>query len=105
MYAVIEHGGKQYRVEEGTTLQVERLAAEPGASVMLDRVLLVAEGNAVQVGAPVVKDATVQATVLGHGRSKKVTVFKYKPKVHYRRKQGHRQGYTALRIEKIRTGA
>lgn len=101
MYAVIESGGKQYRVEEGATLQVEELDAEPGTAVTLDRVLLIADGDNVTVGAPVVKGASVQATVVRHGRGKKVIVFKYKSKAHQRRKQGHRQNFTALRIDKI----
>ena len=101
MYAVIESGGKQYRVEEGATLRVELLDAAPGAEVTLDRVLLVSDGDRVTVGAPVVKGAAVRATVLGHDRAKKIIVFKYKPKAHYRRKQGHRQHFTALRIDKI----
>jgi large subunit ribosomal protein L21 len=101
MYAVIESGGKQYRVEEGAVLAVETLQAELGASVTLDRVLLVADGSQVTVGTPHVAGASVQATVLRHGRAKKVVVFKYKPKAHYRRKQGHRQNLTTLRIDKI----
>ncbi len=101
MYAVIESGGKQYRVEEGATLKVESLPAEPGASVTLDRVLLVSDGSTVAVGAPLVAGASVRATVVGHGRGKKVIVFKYKPKAHYRRKQGHRQNFTQLHIDKI----
>ncbi|MBI2201257.1 MAG: 50S ribosomal protein L21 [Armatimonadetes bacterium] len=101
MYAVIETGGKQYKVEKGTTVQVERLDAEPGKELTLDRVLLVADGERVEVGAPVVKGAKVQAKVVGHGRGKKLVVFKYKAKSHYRRKTGHRQDYTTLRIEDI----
>lgn len=101
MYAVVESGGKQYRVEEGATVQVERLDAEPGAALTLERVLLVAEGDTVKIGAPVVKGATVTAKVVGHGRGRKVVVFKYKAKAHYRRKRGHRQSYTSLLIEKI----
>lgn len=101
MYAVVESGGKQYRVEEGATLQVEELDAEPGTAVTLDRVLLIADGDNVTVGAPVVKGASVQATVVRHGRGKKVIVFKYKSKAHQRRKRGHRQNFTALRIDKI----
>jgi len=101
MYAVIESGGKQYRVEEGATLRVELLEATPGAEVTLDRVLLVSDGDKVTVGAPLVKGAAVRATVLGHDRAKKIIVFKYKSKAHYRRKQGHRQHFTALRIDKI----
>ncbi len=101
MYAVIETGGKQVRVEEGRTLKVERLQAEPGAAITLDRVLLVADGKATRVGTPVVKGASVKATVVAHGKARKVIVFKYKSKVHYRRKRGHRQQFTTLRIEKI----
>lgn len=101
MYALIESGGKQYRVEEGAVLTVESVEAEPGASVTLDRVLLVSDGSRVTVGTPHVAGASVQATVLGHGRGTKVIVFKYKPKAHYRRKQGHRQSLTRLRIDKI----
>lgn len=101
MYAVVETGGKQYRVEQGMTVQVERLDASPGDTVTLDRVMLVGEGDQLDVGAPTVKGAKVWATVVGHGRGRKVTVMKYKPKAHYRRKTGHRQGYTTLKIEKI----
>lgn len=101
MYAVVETGGKQYQVEEGQTLRVERLKAEPGQSVTLDRVVLVADGTKTRVGTPVVKGAAVTATVVAHGRDRKIIVLKYKPKVHYRRKTGHRQHYTELRIEKI----
>ncbi|MDQ7843301.1 MAG: 50S ribosomal protein L21 [Armatimonadota bacterium] len=101
MYAVIESGGKQYRVEKGALVQVERLDAAPGTQVTLDRVLLVADGPTVKVGAPVVPGAVVRATVLEHGRSKKILVLKYKAKAHYRRRQGHRQGYTRLRIDEI----
>jgi len=103
MYAVIETGGKQYRVEEGRTLKVERLRAEPGTSVTLERVLLVADGQAARVGSPVVEGARVTATVMGHGKTKKIIVMKYKSKVHYRHKTGHRQQFTTLRIDKIET--
>lgn len=101
MYAVVETGGKQYRIEQGMTLQVERLDAEPGTTVTLDRVMLVGDGDDLNVGAPTVGGASVVATVVGHGRGRKVVVMKYKPKAHYRRKTGHRQGYTTLKIEKI----
>ncbi len=103
MYAVIETGGKQVRVEEGSTLRVERLHAEPGAAVTLDRVLLIADGKVTRVGTPVVQGAKVTATVVAHAKAKKVIVVKYKSKVHYRRKRGHRQQYTTLRIDKIET--
>ncbi len=101
MYAVIETGGKQYRVEEGETVQVERLHAAPGEAVTLDRVLLVADGETVKLGAPQLNGVKVTATVLKHGRARKVVVFKYRAKSHYRRKLGHRQGFTTLKIEKI----
>lgn len=103
MYAVIETGGKQYRVEEGRTLKVERLEAEPGASVTLEKVLLVGDGNTATVGSPALVGARVTATVLGHGKAKKIIVMKYKSKVHYRHKTGHRQQFTTLRIDKIET--
>jgi large subunit ribosomal protein L21 len=101
MYAVIETGGKQYRVQEGRTLAVERLQADPGTAVTIDRVLLVADDATRTVGTPVVKGAKVTATVVAHSKAKKVLVFKYKSKVHYRRKKGHRQQYTTIRIDKI----
>ena len=78
MYAVIETGGKQYRVEEGRTLKVERLQAEPGAAVTLDKVLLVADGSTAKVGSPVIEGARVTATVVGHGKAKKIIAMKYK---------------------------
>ncbi len=101
MYAVIASGGRQYRVEEGAMVRVDRLAADPGTSVTLDSVLMVVDGSTISAGTPTVQGATVTATVLGHGRGKKVIVFKYRSKSHYRRKQGHRQGFTTLKIEKI----
>jgi len=101
MYAVIETGGKQYRVEVGQTVDIERLKASVGDTVELDRVLMVGDGEKVRVGCPVVEDAKVLAKVVSHGRGRKVTVFKYRPKQRYRRKRGHRQNYTRLRIENI----
>jgi len=101
MYAVIESGGKQYRIAEGDTVRVERLPAAPGDSVTLDGVLLLADNDTVDVGAPHVRGATVTATVVGHGRGRKVIVLKYRAKSHYRRKSGHRQDFTTLKIEKI----
>lgn len=101
VYAVVETGGKQYRVEQGMMVQVERLDAEPGATVTLDRVTLIADGDELSVGAPTVRGASVLATVVGHGRGRKITVMKYKPKAHYRRKTGHRQSFTTLKIDKI----
>lgn len=101
MYAVIETGGKQYRVQEGRTLAIERLEADAGTAVTLDRVLLVADDTSRTVGTPTVAGAKVTATVMAHSKARKVLVFKYKSKVHYRRKKGHRQQYTTIRIDKI----
>lgn len=100
MYAIIETGGKQVKVEEGQTIFVEKLAGEAGDSVTFDKVLVVG-GDEVKVGAPFVEGATVTAKVEKQGRAKKITVFKYKPKKNYKRKQGHRQPYTKLVVEKI----
>ena len=101
MYAVIETGGKQYRVEVGTVLEIERLEAETGASITLDRVLLVADGDEAAIGRPVVADATVSAEVLRQDRADKVINFKYRPKARRRVKKGHRQEQTVLRISDI----
>ena len=102
MYAVIETGGKQYRVEVGTVLEVELLDVEPGQSITLDRVLLVADGAEATVGTPVVADAAVEAEVVGPTRGDKVIAFKYRPKARRRVKKGHRQDLTVLRIADIR---
>jgi len=101
MYAVVSSGGKQYRVEQGTTLLVDRLTAEPGASITFDRVLLVSDGDAVMVGTPLVTGATVTGTVLGEERGPKLIIFKFKQKVKYRRRTGHRQQMTRVRIDAI----
>ncbi|MCL6596647.1 MAG: 50S ribosomal protein L21 [Firmicutes bacterium] len=102
MYAVVETGGKQYRLAPGDTVTVERLRADVGASVDLGRVLLVVgDDGAVAVGTPTVEGARVRAEVLEHGRHRKILVFKYKPKVNYRRRQGHRQPYTRVRVTEI----
>lgn len=100
-YAIIETGGKQYKVTEGQTIDVEKLEAEEGGSVELDKVLLLSDGDDITVGKPLVEGAKVMATVVKNGRSEKVIVFKYKNKVRYRRKNGHRQHFTSLNIEKI----
>lgn len=101
MYAIIETGGKQYRVREGEVLRVERLDAEPDSEVTFDRVLAVGEGAELRVGTPTVEGARVVGRVVGHGRDRKIIVFKYKPKVNYRRKKGHRQAFTTVRIDRI----
>jgi len=101
VYAIIETGGKQYRVQEGDVLFLEKLSSEEGQTVVFDRVLAVSEGEELKVDTPGVEGASVTARVLGHGFGKKIIVFKYKPKKNYRRKQGHRQPYTKVQIEKI----
>ncbi|MFN8011558.1 MAG: 50S ribosomal protein L21 [Holophagaceae bacterium] len=102
MYAIIQTGGKQYRVAEGDVLRVELLEGEPKSSVTFDKVLLLAKDADVKVGAPTVKGASVEAEVLRHGRSKKVTIFKKKRTTTYQRTQGHRQGFTEVRIKSVK---
>lgn len=101
MYAVLTTGGKQYRVEAGSTLVVEKVGGEPGSSVIFDRILLVGDGEKVTVGSPTVAGASVSATVLGEALGPKIVVFKFKQKVKYRRRTGHRQHLTRLRIDSI----
>jgi large subunit ribosomal protein L21 len=101
MYAVIETGGKQYRVEVGTELEIERLDAAPGESVAFDRVLLVADGDSASIGRPVVENAAVSAEVLRAERGEKLISFKYRPKARRRVKKGHRQELTVVRISDI----
>lgn len=100
MFAIIETGGKQVKVEEGQSIYVEKLEVDAGASFTFDKVLFVG-GDSVKVGVPTVEGATVTATVDKHGRGKKITVIKFKRRKNYSRKQGHRQPYTKLTIEKI----
>lgn len=101
IYAIVETGGRQYKVSPGDTIDADRLPAEEGSTIELDRVLLVADGDKVSVGRPTVEGAKVIAEVLGESKGEKIIVFKYKPKVHYRRKIGHRQIYTRLAIKEI----
>lgn len=101
MYAIIKTGGKQYMVSEGDVLTVERLEAESGEKVSFNEVLAVGGNGDVKLGNPVLTGANVEATVIENGKAKKVVVFKYKPKKDYRRKQGHRQPFTKVRIDKI----
>lgn len=101
MYAVIKTGGKQYRVSEGDVLRIEKQAALPGQEIVLDQVLLLADGDAVEVGKPFLENVRVKAEVLAQKRSKKVLVFKFKRRKGYRKKQGHRQSYTGVRIKAI----
>ena len=101
MYAVLSSGGKQYRVEPGSTVLMERLPSEPGASILFDRVLLIGDGDDVTVGTPVVSGATVSGTVLGEELGPKLVIFKFKQKVKYRRRTGHRQHLLRVRIDEI----
>ena len=100
MYAIIETGGKQYKVSEGDTVKVEKLGVDADSKYVFDKVLLIG-GEETKIGNPVVEGASVEATVLGDGKSKKVIVYKYKRKTGYHKKNGHRQQYTELKIEKI----
>ena len=101
MYAVIQTGGKQYRVKSGEQLKVELLAAEVGATVSFDRVLMVGEGDGVRVGAPFLDGAAVKATVVAQGRGEKIRIFKLRRRKHFAKTQGHRQGFTEVRIDEI----
>jgi large subunit ribosomal protein L21 len=101
MYAVIQTGGKQYRVSEGATIKVEMLKAEQGASVELDKVLMIANGDDVKVGTPYVEGGKVTATVKAHGRGKKVNIIKFRRRKHHMKRQGHRQWFTELEVTGI----
>ncbi|MEO1767448.1 50S ribosomal protein L21 [Thiobacter aerophilum] len=101
MYAVVKTGGKQYRVAPGEKLKVEQIPADIGSEVVLDQVLMLADGDKVTVGNPVVPGASVRAKVLAHGRYPKVKIFKLRRRKHYQKHQGHRQNYTELQIESI----
>lgn len=101
MYAVIVSGGKQHRVEEGETLKLEKLNAEVGANIDFDRVLLVANGDDVKIGEPVVDGAKVSAEIVSHGRGKKVRIVKFKRRKHHMKQAGHRQWYTEVKITGI----
>ena len=104
MFAIIETGGKQYRVEQGLEFKVELLQAEPGTEVSLDKVLLVADGGQTKIGAPYLDGAKVACEVLGHGRGEKIIIFKKRRRQNSRRKNGHRQDITILRITDITAG-
>ena len=101
MYAIIMTGGKQYKVQEGDVVFVEKLAAEEGSAFTFDKVLAVSKDGKVNFGAPLLETATVNAKVLSHGKGEKIIVFKYKAMNNYIKKQGHRQPYTKVQIEKI----
>ena len=101
MYAVVATGGKQYKIKEGDTLRIEKIDGNVGDAVAFDKVLLVAEGESLTVGDPILGNASVNAHIVEQGKSKKILVFKYKRRKRYRRKQGHRQAFTAVKIDKI----
>ena len=102
MYAIIESCRRQYKVSEGEEVFVEKLEANEGEKVVFDKVLLISDGEKVKVGTPTLKSAKVEATVVEHGKAKKVVVFKYKAKKNERKKQGHRQLYTKVQIDEIK---
>ena len=105
MYAIVETGGKQYQVEEGRYLDVELLEGEKDDKVVFDKVVMVVNGKKSKVGQPYVKNASAEGVILGHDKAKKVIVYKQRPKKGYRKKQGHRQGFARVMINKIRTTA
>ena len=101
MYAVIKTGGKQYRVTQGETLKIETVAGDVGSAIVLDKVLMVGNGDKLSVGKPLLTGATVKATIVANGRHDKVKIFKMRRRKHYQKHQGHRQNYTEIRIDGI----
>jgi large subunit ribosomal protein L21 len=101
MYALVEFKGKQYKAEKGTVLKVDKIEGEQGSAVDIGSVLLVSDGGSVKVGSPYVAGVTVKAVLEGHGKDKKIVVFKYEPRKDYRRKYGHRQQYSLIRVQDI----
>jgi len=101
MYAVIKTGGKQYRVIQGETLKIETVAGDVGSAIVLDKVLMVGDGDKLSVGKPLLAGATVSATIVSNGRHDKVKIFKMRRRKHYQKHQGHRQNYTEIRIDGI----
>lgn len=105
MYAIVETGGKQYQVEEGRYVDVELLEGDKDAKIVFDKVVMIVNGKKSKVGQPYVSGASAEGKIVLHGKAKKIIVFKQRPKKGYRKKQGHRQGYTRVMISKIRTSA
>ncbi len=101
MYAVVSSGGKQYKVQEGETLRVEKLSGEVGTPILFDEVLLYSDGQTLAIGTPCLENARVHGHITEQGKAEKIIVFKYKRRKRYRRKQGHRQRYTAIRVDQI----
>ena len=102
MYAVIKTGGKQYKVSEGETLKIEKLEVEPGKKVTFNEILMIADGENVQVGSPLVEKASVEAKVISQGKGKKVNILKFRRRKHSMKQQGHRQLFTEIKIGKIK---
>ena len=102
MYAIVDSGGKQYKVKEGEVLRVEKLAGKVGDSVSFDRILMFSDGGDVNIGTPLLEDVAVSGHIVEQGKAKKIIVFKYKRRKRYRRKQGHRQQFTAVKIDSIK---
>ncbi|MBF0118259.1 MAG: 50S ribosomal protein L21 [Desulfobacterales bacterium] len=105
MYAVVASGGKQYKVEKGEIFKIEKIPGEKGAQVAFDKVLMFSDGENLKMGNPYLDDIAVEGHIIEQGKNKKIIIFKYKRKKRYRRKQGHRQCYTAIKIDKIETKA
>ncbi len=103
MYAIVDSGGKQYKVKEGEILRVEKLAGEVGNKVSFDRILMFSDGENVNVGTPLLEDVAVNGHIVEQGKAKKIIVFKYKRRKRYRRKNGHRQQFTAVKIDSIKS--
>jgi len=101
MYAVLSAGGKQYKVEEGDILRIEKISGDVGATVSFDRVLMFSDGEKIRVGNPLIDGISVNGHIVEQDKAKKILVFKYKRRKNYRRKQGHRQPYTAVKIDSI----
>ena len=102
MYAIVNSGGKQYKVKEGDILKVEKLAGEVGDNVSFDKILMFSDDEDVNIGTPLLEDVTVNGHIVEQGKGKKIIVFKYKRRKRYRRKQGHRQQFTAVKIDSIK---
>ncbi|NNL42772.1 MAG: 50S ribosomal protein L21 [Desulfobacterales bacterium] len=102
MYAIVDSGGKQYKVEEGDILKVEKLSGEVGDKISFDKILMFSDGKKVNIGTPLLEDVTVNGHIVEQGKTKKIIVFKYKRRKRYRRKQGHRQQFTAVKIDRIK---
>jgi len=102
MYAIVDSGGKQYKVQEGEVLRVEKLAGKVGDSVSFDRILMFSDGDDVNIGTPLLEDVAVSGHIVEQGKAKKIIVFKYKRRKRYRRKRGHRQQFTAVKVDSIK---